>query len=137
MQKIFGYMRVSTTDQNTGLQLDSLVKAGATDIVEEKASGAKTDRPELNRMLRLARQGDKIVVWRLDRLARSVRHLIDIADNLNARGIELISVTEGIDTSSPGGKLVFHVFGALAEFERDLLRERVNAGLASARERGA
>ena len=111
-------------------------KTGVTDFVEEVASGAKDDRAELHRMLGLIREGDKVVVWRLDRLGRSVKTLIEILNTLNERGVEFQSVTENIDTSSPGGKLVFHLFGALAEFERDIIRQRVNAGLDAARARG-
>ena len=136
MQKIFGYCRVSTSDQNLDLQKDALLKAGCTDVIEEKASGAKQDRPELQRMLELAREGDKIVVWRLDRLARSLKQLVELIEDLCERGIEFESVQESIDTSTSGGKLVFGIFASLAEFERNLIRERTVAGLESAKSRG-
>ncbi len=131
-----GYARVSTQDQSTALQLDALGKAGCERIFEEKASGAKTDRTELIKALEYARQGDVIVVWKLDRLARSMRQLIETMEMLRERGISLESLTEKIDTSSAQGKLVFGIFASLAEFERSLIRERVNAGLVAARARG-
>ena len=124
-----GYARVSTQDQSTDLQLDALRAAGCERIFSEKASGAKTDRPELARALEFARSGDTIVVWKLDRLARSMRQLITTVELLKERGIALESVTERIETATPQGKLVFGIFASLAEFERSLIRERVNAGL--------
>ena len=136
MNKIFGYCRVSTVDQNLDLQRDALTRAGCTDIFEEKASGSKKHRPELDHLLSQVREGDKVVVWRLDRLARSMKQLIETVEDLQTRGVELQSVTENIDTSSPGGKLVFGIFASLAEFERSLIQERVNAGLSAARKRG-
>lgn len=132
-----GYARVSTLDQNADLQLEKLRGAGCEKIVTEKASGARSDRPELNRLLHdMLREGDTLVIWKLDRLARSLKHLIETADDLKRRGIGLISLTDTIDTSSPGGMLVFHVLGAIAEFERALIRERTMAGLTEARRRG-
>lgn len=131
-----GYARVSTDIQETDLQMDALKRAKCVRIYEEKASGAKPDRPELMRLLDNARKGDVVVVWKLDRLARSLRQLIDTAVLLNQRGVELQSLTENINTATPTGKLTFHLFAALAEFERDILRQRVNAGLAAARRRG-
>lgn len=131
-----GYARVSTDIQETDLQMDALKRAKCVRIYEEKASGAKADRPELMRLLDNARKGDVVVVWKLDRLARSLRQLIDTTVLLNERGVELHSLTENINTTSPTGKLTFHLFAALAEFERDVLRQRVNAGLAAARRRG-
>lgn len=133
---LIGYARVSTSDQNTGLQLDALKSAGCERIFEEKASGAQRDRPELKAALEYARDGDTIVVWKLDRLARSLKQLIETVEKLDADGIGFKSITESIDTTSPGGKLIFHIFGALAEFERGMIRERTIAGLQSARAKG-
>ena len=131
-----GYARVSTGEQTLDLQLDALTKAGCGKIYQETASGAKADRPVLDEVLSYIRKGDTLVVWRLDRLGRSLDHLIDVVAGLAERGIGFKSLTEQIDTTTPGGKLIFHVFGALAEFERDLIRERTQAGLAAARSRG-
>ena len=131
-----GYARVSTGEQTLDLQLDALAKAGCGKIYQETASGAKADRPVLDEVLSYLRVGDTLVVWRLDRLGRSLEHLIDGVATLAERGIGFRSITEQIDTTTPGGKLIFHVFGALAEFERDLIRERTQAGLAAARARG-
>lgn len=131
-----GYARVSTGEQTLDLQLDALSKAGCSKIYEETASGAKADRPVLEEVLSYLRGGDTLVVWRLDRLGRSLQHLIETVSALAERGIGFKSLTEQIDTTTPGGKLIFHVFGALAEFERDLIRERTQAGLAAARARG-
>ena len=134
---LLGYARVSTDEQETHLQIDALTGAGVDRIYQEKASGAKTDRPELMRMLDNARKGDVVVVWKLDRLGRSLLHLIETVNLLNARGVQLRSLTENlIDTTTPSGKLVFGIFGLMAEFERDMLRQRTNAGLAAARKRG-
>jgi DNA invertase Pin-like site-specific DNA recombinase len=129
---LLGYARVSTKDQDTALQEDALRKAGAERMFVEKASGAKEDRPELARMLDLAREGDTITVWRLDRLARSIRHLIEIAADLQKRGIHLRSLCDNIDTSTASGELHFHMLAALAQFERKLIQERVKAGLEAA-----
>lgn len=131
-----GYARVSTQDQNPALQMDALGAAGCEKLFTEKASGAQRDRPELKAALDYLRAGDLLVVWKLDRLARSMRQLIDTIEALEARGIAFRSLTEAIDTTTAGGKLVFHIFGALAEFERSIIRERTNAGLAAARARG-
>ncbi len=131
-----GYARVSTQDQNTELQIDALKQAGCERIFEEKASGAKRDRPELKAALNYIREGDTIVVWKFDRLARSLRQLIETVEELEGRGIGLKSLTENIDTGTSGGRLVFHIFGALAEFERSIIRERTVAGLQAARARG-
>ena len=133
---VFGYSRVSTTDQDQALQEDALTKAGVDQIFTDTASGAKTSRPALDELLSMLRPGDTVVVWRLDRLGRSLRHLIDVFSDLESKGVAIRSLTESLDTSTPGGRLIFHVFGALAEFERDLIRERTNAGLAAARARG-
>ena len=131
-----GYARVSTNQQDEALQLDALQKAGADRVFIDRASGTLTDRPGLTSALECARPGDSLIVWRLDRLGRSLRHLIDTVGNLERRGVAFVSLTEQINTSTPGGRLIFHVFGALAEFERDLIRERTMAGLAAARARG-
>ena len=131
-----GYARVSTGEQTLDLQLDALTKAGCGKIYQETASGAKADRPVLEEVLSYIRGGDTLVVWRLDRLGRSLGHLIETVSALAERGIGFKSLTEQIDTTTSSGKLIFHVFGALAEFERDLIRERTQAGLAAARARG-
>ena len=131
-----GYARVSTQDQNLALQQDALAAAGCEKTFTDTLSGSKADRPGLTDSLSHLRSGDVLVVWRLDRLGRSLKQLIEVAQDLEKRGIGLRSLQEQIDTTTPGGKLVFHVFGALAEFERDLVRERTNAGLTSARARG-
>jgi DNA invertase Pin-like site-specific DNA recombinase len=133
---LIGYARVSTTEQNLDLQLDALDKAGCERVFSDQASGAKAERPGLEEALAFARPGDTLVVWKLDRLGRSLRHLIDTIGALSERGVGFKSLQESIDTTTSGGKLVFHVFGALAEFERDLIRERTNAGLKAARARG-
>ena len=131
-----GYARVSTVEQDTKLQIAALKKAKCDRIFTEKASGAKADRPELARILDIARKGDILIVWKLDRLARSVRQLIETVQQLDDKGVQLKSLTENIDTSSAGGKLIFHIFAALAEFERGVIRERTMAGLAAARSDG-
>jgi DNA invertase Pin-like site-specific DNA recombinase len=132
-----GYARVSTLDQNPELQLQKLREAGCERVVVEKASGARADRPQLTHLLRdMLREGDTLVVWKLDRLARSLKQLIETAEDLKGRGIGLVSLTDAIDTSSPGGMLVFHMLGAIAEFERALIRERTVAGLGEARRKG-
>lgn len=129
--------RVSTIDQSPELQLDALRRAGCEKVFTEKASGAKDDRPELARILAdVLRAGDTLVVWKLDRLARSLKKLIATAEELEREKIGLVSLTESIDTTTPGGMLTFHVFGAIAQFERALIRERTTAGLAEARRRG-
>jgi DNA invertase Pin-like site-specific DNA recombinase len=131
-----GYARVSTHEQNLDLQRDALKAAGCDKIIEDTASGGKAQRDGLDRVRELLRKGDVLVVWRLDRLGRSLRHLIELMTELEGQGIGFQSITEAIDTTSPGGKLVFHIFGALAEFERNLIRERTKAGLEAARARG-
>jgi DNA invertase Pin-like site-specific DNA recombinase len=131
-----GYVRVSTTDQNLDLQLDALEKDGCKKIYRDIASGAKEDRIGLQKTLTYLRKGDTLVVWKLDRLGRSLRHLIEVINDLNDRGVFFKSIQESIDTTSSGGKLIFHVFGALAEFERDIISERTIAGLEAARARG-
>src|SRR4051812_417476 len=133
---LVGYARVSTTDQTLDLQHDALTKAGCTKIFTDTASGAQTERTGLSEALAYVREGDTIVVWKLDRLGRSLKDLIERIRELNDRKIGFRSLTENIDTTTSGGKLIFHIFGALAEFERDITRERTNAGLAAARVRG-
>lgn len=133
---LVGYARVSTQVQDTELQRAALEAAGCGRLFVEKASGAQRDRPELAAALAFMREGDTLVVWKLDRLARSLKQLIETVEALEARGIGFQSLTEKIDTASPGGRLVFHLFAALAEFERGLIRERTLAGLASARAQG-
>jgi DNA invertase Pin-like site-specific DNA recombinase len=131
-----GYARVSTTDQDPALQVDALQAAGCDRVFIEQASGSLRERPELSRALDYLREGDSLVVWRLDRLGRSLRHLIDTVADLQGRGIGLVSLAESIDTGTSAGRLVLHVFGSLAEFERELIIERTQAGLAAARARG-
>ena len=131
-----GYARVSTMEQNLDLQRDALKAAGCKKIIEDTASGGKVKRDGLERVRELLRKGDVLVVWRLDRLGRSLKHLIELMAELEGQGIGFQSMTEAIDTTTPGGKLVFHIFGALAEFERNLIRERTHAGLEAARARG-
>jgi len=131
-----GYARVSTVDQNLALQRDALSQAGCERIVEDASTGAVADRPGLVRVLDILRQGDILVVWRLDRLGRSLKHLIELVGEFDRRGVGFQSLNEHIDTETPTGKLIFHMFGALAEFERGLLRERTMAGLSAARARG-
>jgi DNA invertase Pin-like site-specific DNA recombinase len=133
---LIGYARVSTIDQNLALQQDALTQAGCEKICTDTASGSRQDRPGLAEALSYARAGDTLVVWRLDRLGRSLVHLIQTVTELQRRGVHFRSLQEQLDTATSGGKLVFHVFGALAEFERDLIRERTHAGLAAARARG-
>jgi DNA invertase Pin-like site-specific DNA recombinase len=133
-----GYARVSTGDQNFNLQRDALKAAGCDEskIFTDRLSGGRDERPGLVQALEYVRQGDTLVVWRLDRLGRSLSHLIQVTTGLEQRGVGFKSLQEGIDTTTSGGKLVFHIFGALAEFERSLIRERTNAGLKAARARG-
>ncbi len=133
---LVGYARVSTQDQNPQLQKDALTRAGCEKIFEEKASGAQRNRPALQEALSYLRKGDTLVIWKLDRLARSLKQLLETVEDLDKQGIGLNSLTENIDTTSAGGKLVFHIFGALAEFERSLIRERTLAGLEAARKQG-
>lgn len=133
---IYGYARVSTNDQTTDLQRDALERAGCDRILTDVASGARARRPELDHMLDLLREGDTVVVWKLDRLGRSMRNLVDLMSTFDERGVRFRSLTESMDTSTPGGTLVFNIFGSLAQFERDLIRERTRAGLEAARARG-
>jgi DNA invertase Pin-like site-specific DNA recombinase len=133
---LIGYARVSTQDQTLDLQKDALQKEGCERIFTDSVGGTKARRPGLEEALSHLRSGDTLVVWRLDRLGRSLRHLIDTVTELEVRGVGFKSLTENIDTTTSGGKLVFHIFGALAEFEREIIRERTQAGLQAARARG-
>src|SRR6266516_4376900 len=133
---LIGYARVSTQDQTLNLQKDALEKIGCAKIFTDVISGATTERQGLDEALEYVREGDTLVVWRLDRLGRSLKHLIETITKLNNRKIGFKSIQENIDTTTSGGKLIFHIFGALAEFERDIIRERTNAGLQAARARG-
>src|SRR4051812_23308327 len=137
-EMLFGYARVSTDDQKLDLQHDALVHAGVERerIFEDKLSGMRADRPGLASVLKAVREGDTLVIWRLDRLGRTLKELIAMAEDLKRKRVQLRSVTEGIDTTTIGGELLFHLFGAIAQFERNLIRERTRAGLASARAKG-
>ncbi|EAO1488463.1 serine-type DNA invertase Fin [Salmonella enterica] len=131
-----GYVRVSTNDQNTDLQRNALNCAGCELIFEDKISGTKAERPGLKKLLRTLSEGDTLVVWKLDRLGRSMRHLVVLVEGLRERGINFRSLTDSIDTSTPMGRFFFHIMGALAEMERELIVERTRAGLAAARAQG-
>jgi DNA invertase Pin-like site-specific DNA recombinase len=133
---LVGYARVSTHDQNLSLQLDALQAVGCDKVYTEKASGAQRDRPQLHAALEYMRGKDTLVVWKLDRLARSLKQLLETVEALDERGIGLRSLTESLDTTTSGGTLVFHLFAALAEFERSIVRERTRSGLQAARRRG-
>lgn len=133
---LIGYARVSTVEQELDLQHDALRNAGCERIFDDRASGARADRPGLSGALAYLRQGDVLVIWKFDRLGRSIRHLIDVVADLDRRGIGLRSLTEAVDTTTSGGRLLFHIFGALAQFERDLIIERTSAGLRAAEARG-
>ena len=131
-----GYIRTSKKDQNPDLQRRELEAFGCERIFEEQVSSRNADRPELRAALEYCREGDELVVWKLDRFGRSLKELIELVNGVRERGIEFVSLRESLDTTTPGGKLVFHVFGAVAEFERDIIRERTMAGLEAARARG-
>src|SRR2546423_12208342 len=133
---LVGYARVSTSDQTLNLQKDALKKIGCTKIFTDTASGAQAERKGLEEALEFLREGDTLVVWRLDRLGRSLKHLIETITNLNKRKIGFKNLTESIDTTTSNGRLIFNIFASLAEFERDLIRERTKAGLQAARARG-
>lgn len=133
---MIGYARISTGEQKLDLQLDALKQAGCERRFHDVASGAKSQRAGLDAALEFIREGDVLVVWKLDRLGRSLQHLLETVTSLEKRGIGFRSLQENIDTTTAGGKLIFHVFGALAEFERGIIRERTNAGLQAARARG-
>ena len=136
MPNVIGYARVSTLEQNEDLQVDALRAAGAVRVFVERASGASRQRPELERCLEYLNPGDTLAVWRIDRLGRSTADLVAIVNELSGRGVQFRSLTEGIDTTTPGGELVFTIFAAVAQMERRLIAERTRAGLAAARERG-
>ena len=131
-----GYARVSTQEQELALQLDALEAAGCAKIYQEKITGATRERPQLQALLAHLREGDVVVIWKLDRLARSLKDLVEIVNEMQDKGAELRSLQDQIDTTTPHGKFTFHVFAALTEFERDIIRERTKAGLAAARARG-
>jgi DNA invertase Pin-like site-specific DNA recombinase len=133
---LIGYVRVSTNDQNTALQRNALDSAGCELIFEDKMSGKTSERPGLKKVLRTLSEGDTLVVWKLDRLGRSMRHLVVLVEELREKGINFRSLTDSIDTSTPMGRFFFHVMGALAEMERELIIERTRAGLAAARAEG-
>lgn len=130
---LIGYARVSTQDQNLELQLDALTKAGCEKIFEDKMSGSRAKRPGLGKALEILREGDTLVVWKLDRLGRSVKHLVDLVGELHTQGAQFQSLTDAIDTRTPSGRFFFHVMASLAEMERELMIERTRAGLAAAR----
>lgn len=131
-----GYARVSTQDQDLSLQLDALKEIGCDQIYQEKITSSAKERPQLQRMMSQLREGDMVVVWKLDRLARSLKDLVSLVNEIQERGAGLHSLNDHIDTTTPHGKFTFHLFAALAEFERDIIRERTKAGLAAARARG-
>ena len=131
-----GYARVSTGDQNLAMQMDALREAGCEKIYEEKISGKSKDRPRLNELITILRKGDVVYVWKLDRLGRSLKDLISLIGKFNDLGVDFVSINDNIDTSTPMGKLVFHMVGAFSEFERDIMVERTRAGLQAARARG-
>jgi DNA invertase Pin-like site-specific DNA recombinase len=135
---LIGYVRVSTDDQNLNLQKDALIKYGVDErnIFSDKTSGSKDKRVGLDKSIEFLKDGDTLVVWKLDRLGRSLAHLIDVITNLKNRNVSFVSITEGMDTTTASGELFFHIFGALAQFERSLIQERVKAGLESAKLRG-
>lgn len=132
----FGYARVSTTDHHLTLQLDALQKAGCERIYQEHISGTKIERPELAKLLETLQPGDEIVVWKLDRLGHSLQHLMDLMAQFEEKGVAVASLNDHIDTGTPAGKLIFRIFASLAEFERELIRERTMAGLAAAKAQG-
>ncbi len=137
MGKLVGYARISTSDQDVSLQLEALVKAGCNDIFSEQSSGAREERPELKKCLEYLSPGDTLIVWRLDRLGRSMSHLVSLISNLSENNIEFKSLCDGItDTTTASGELTFNIFSSLAQFERKLIQERTRAGLLSARARG-
>ncbi len=133
---LIGYARVSTADQDLTLQIDALMKAGCEKIFTDKASGAKSDRPGLTEALQFARGGDTLVIWKLDRLGRSIRGLIEMAAGLSTRNVDFRSLTDGFDTATPSGRLLFHILASVAEMERELIKERTIAGLAAVRAKG-
>jgi DNA invertase Pin-like site-specific DNA recombinase len=133
---IIGYARVSTMDQNLNLQIDALERYGCGRIYEEKLAGTKKDRPKLAEMMTILRPGDKVVIYKLDRISRSTKHLIDLSEFFNKKGVEFVSIEDSIDTSTPMGRFFFRILASIAELERDIVSERTKAGLTSARARG-
>ena len=135
---LIGYARVSTPEQSVAMQVEALIKYGVKkeDIYTENVSGVKKNRPALAKALRQLREGDVLVVWKLDRVARSISNLLEVMEELEAKGVKFRSITEGLETETPGGKMIFHVMGALAQLERDLIVERTRAGVKAAQERG-
>lgn len=131
-----GYARISTSDQNLDLQLDALKQAGCERIYSDTITGTSTKRPEFDKLLDILRPGDVLTVWKLDRVGRSLKHLLQIAEDLQAKGIHLHIITQGIDTTTPAGKMLFSIMGSIAEYEKSLIQERVNAGLKAAKARG-
>ncbi|WNV02978.1 recombinase family protein (plasmid) [Candidatus Methylospira mobilis] len=133
---LIGYARVSTQDQNLDLQIEALTKAGCEKLFDDKISGSRAERPGLAKVLETLREGDTLVVWKLDRLGRSVKHLVDLVGELHKRGVQFKSLTDAIDTGTPSGRFFFHVMASLAEMERELNVERTRAGLEAARQLG-
>jgi DNA invertase Pin-like site-specific DNA recombinase len=133
---IFGYARVSTQDQNLDMQLDALKQYGCEQIFQEKITTRKTERPQLEEMLKVLRTGDKVVVFKLDRISRSTKHLIELSEHFESKSVQFVSIQDNIDTSTPMGRFFFRVMASLAELERDIISDRTKAGLASARARG-
>lgn len=133
---IVGYARVSTQDQNLQMQLDALEKSGCIEIFEEKITGTKRDRPALNEMLKMLRAGDRVIVYKLDRISRSTKHLIELVELFEEKGVEFVSVQDNIDTSTAMGRFFFRIMASIAELERDIISERTKAGLSAARARG-
>jgi DNA invertase Pin-like site-specific DNA recombinase len=133
---LIGYARVSTQDQNLDLQIDALTKAGCKKVFDDKVSGSRAERPGLAKALEMLREGDTLVVWKLDRLGRSVKNLVDLVGELHKQGVQFKSLTDAIDTSTPSGRFFFHVIASLAEMERELTIERTRAGLEVARQLG-
>lgn len=133
---ILGYARVSTLDQNLDMQIDALEKAGCERVITDKVKSEKESRPGLDQVLTMLRSGDTLVVWKLDRLGRTLRHLVNLIDSFSKKNIQFRSLQESIDTTTPVGKLIFHTISAIAEFERDMIRTRTRSGLAAARARG-
>lgn len=133
---IFGYARVSTEDQSLDMQLDAFGKYGVDEVFEEKLSGTKKDRPQLERLLDKLRKGDKVVVYKLDRISRSTKHLIELAELFEAKGVEFVSIQDSIDTSTAMGRFFFRTMASIAELERDIISDRTKAGLEAARARG-
>lgn len=133
---IIGYARVSTTDQNLNMQIDALEKYGCERIYQEKITGTKKDRPQLAELMTILRPGDKVVIYKLDRISRSTKHLIELSEFFGKTGVEFISIQDSIDTSTPMGRFFFRVLASIAELERDIISERTRSGLESARARG-